>query len=250
MIEDNGHLRTWAIDTPLIAAADLPARALPDHRLDYLTYEGPISGGRGRVRRVDSGTFERLEWGPDRVRGNLAGGQLVGEVVLYRAGLGLTRLVSVEVPPGKGGLKHLARREFGHPEGPLGAIGPAGQANLATSNLQFFQLHVLSAQVRRISHDNHGISVSSFPPDINTVMACMLDDPIQDVVSRHGENPGPDFLERQLDGVAFGHAGTGGDGDDRLNAPLLQLKREDHPVGFEKDAGIPAPPEEAGLQSA
>jgi hypothetical protein len=34
-------------------------RALPDHRRAYLTYQGPVSGGRGRVRRVDAG---RLEW--------------------------------------------------------------------------------------------------------------------------------------------------------------------------------------------
>jgi len=28
---------------------------LPDHRRDYLDYEGPISGGRGVVRRVETG---------------------------------------------------------------------------------------------------------------------------------------------------------------------------------------------------
>ena len=32
--------------------------ALPDHRRDYLDYEGPVSGGRGHVRRVASGTCE------------------------------------------------------------------------------------------------------------------------------------------------------------------------------------------------
>jgi hypothetical protein len=31
------------------------AERLPDHRLAYLTYEGPISGGRGQVRRVLEG---------------------------------------------------------------------------------------------------------------------------------------------------------------------------------------------------
>ena len=29
---------------------------LPDHRPLYLTYEGPVSGGRGEVRRVEAGT--------------------------------------------------------------------------------------------------------------------------------------------------------------------------------------------------
>ncbi|NQU74842.1 MAG: hypothetical protein HQ546_00840, partial [Planctomycetes bacterium] len=28
-----------------------------DHRLVYLTYEGPISGGRGRVQIADRGTY-------------------------------------------------------------------------------------------------------------------------------------------------------------------------------------------------
>src|SRR5438270_13660234 len=85
MIEDDGRLRTWAIDAPPVTGKELPARALHDHRLDYLTYEGPVSGGRGSVRRVDGGAFHGLEWGPHRVRGTLAGGQLVGEVVLYCA---------------------------------------------------------------------------------------------------------------------------------------------------------------------
>ena len=34
----------------------------------YLTYEGPISGGTGQVRRVDGGTFVAWNGGPHRVR--------------------------------------------------------------------------------------------------------------------------------------------------------------------------------------
>jgi hypothetical protein len=30
---------------------------LADHRLAYLDYEGPVSGDRGIVRRLDTGTF-------------------------------------------------------------------------------------------------------------------------------------------------------------------------------------------------
>jgi hypothetical protein len=37
---------------------------LPDHRRVYLDYEGPISGGRGEVVRVEAGTFRSDE---DRV---------------------------------------------------------------------------------------------------------------------------------------------------------------------------------------
>jgi len=35
---------------------------LPPHRRDYLTYEGPVSGGRGTVRRVDAGTVRIVSW--------------------------------------------------------------------------------------------------------------------------------------------------------------------------------------------
>ena len=35
----------------------VPAERLADHRLAYLDYEGPVSGDRGHVRRLDAGTF-------------------------------------------------------------------------------------------------------------------------------------------------------------------------------------------------
>lgn len=82
MLEDGEVLRTWAIDHPVVSGRMLSARVLPDHRRVYLEYEGPISGNRGRVRRVDEGAYRVLEWSPDVVRVELAGGQLVGEVEL------------------------------------------------------------------------------------------------------------------------------------------------------------------------
>ena len=36
---------------------ELPAKRLPDHRIEYLEYEGSISGDRGHVRRVAHGTY-------------------------------------------------------------------------------------------------------------------------------------------------------------------------------------------------
>jgi DNA polymerase Ligase (LigD) len=86
MLEAGDSLRTWAIDSPIVVGVDLPARALGDHRLEYLTYEGPVSGGRGEVRRFDAGSFRTIEWSADRVRVELAGTQLVGEAGLYRVG--------------------------------------------------------------------------------------------------------------------------------------------------------------------
>jgi hypothetical protein len=80
MLEHGEVLRTWAIDAPVLPHADLPARALPDHRRIYLEYEGEISGQRGTVRRVAAGSYMALIWAEDRVRVRLLGPQLVGEV--------------------------------------------------------------------------------------------------------------------------------------------------------------------------
>jgi len=85
MLEHGEALRTWAIDAPIVAGEELPARALPDHRIAYLDYEGPISGDRGTVSRVDEGIYVPIEWMADRVRALLQGRQLVGEVVLWKA---------------------------------------------------------------------------------------------------------------------------------------------------------------------
>ena len=40
-----------------------PLTPLEDHRREYLTYEGPVSGGRGIVRRVAGGSFELVHRG-------------------------------------------------------------------------------------------------------------------------------------------------------------------------------------------
>jgi DNA polymerase Ligase (LigD) len=80
MLEHVEVLRTWAIEAPVVAHADLPARALPDHRRLYLEYEGEIPGNRGTVRRVAEGSYTALIWEEDRVRVRLQGPQLVGDV--------------------------------------------------------------------------------------------------------------------------------------------------------------------------
>jgi hypothetical protein len=86
MLESGEGLRTWAIDAPIMAGRELPARALGDHRPIYLEYEGPVSGNRGNVKRIDSGTYSVISWMADRVRVNVKGSQLVGVVELRSAG--------------------------------------------------------------------------------------------------------------------------------------------------------------------
>jgi hypothetical protein len=85
---DGRTLHTWAIDAPVVSGVDLPARRLPDHRVAYLEYEGAVSGGRGSVRRVDAGEYERVEWTAERVQVRLVGAQLVGLAVLRAVSTG------------------------------------------------------------------------------------------------------------------------------------------------------------------
>jgi hypothetical protein len=61
-------------------ARGFTATRLADHRRAYLTYEGPVSGGRGAVTRVAEGTCEVQE-GPDgfRILGSFGQGALVFE---------------------------------------------------------------------------------------------------------------------------------------------------------------------------
>jgi hypothetical protein len=72
MLEKGDVLETWALDElpcSWIKLADdlqvadsntVNVERLADHRLAYLDYEGPVSGDRGSVRRLDTGTFKAL----------------------------------------------------------------------------------------------------------------------------------------------------------------------------------------------
>lgn len=59
MFESSGGLETWAVMRSPDAIAQV-AHRLDLHRAAYLDYEGPISGGRGEVRRVDAGLYRVL----------------------------------------------------------------------------------------------------------------------------------------------------------------------------------------------
>jgi hypothetical protein len=59
---DSGELLTWRLPgRPLsdLLSDKLPFMAvqLPNHRIAYLDYQGPVSGNRGRVERVASGFY-------------------------------------------------------------------------------------------------------------------------------------------------------------------------------------------------
>ncbi|MEM9941686.1 MAG: DNA polymerase ligase N-terminal domain-containing protein [Planctomycetota bacterium] len=60
MLEKEGQLVTWMLMDPPRSGSKIRATLLPDHRIDYLSYEGPISGGRGDVTRVIQGVYEPI----------------------------------------------------------------------------------------------------------------------------------------------------------------------------------------------
>jgi hypothetical protein len=67
MLDTGGALATWQLAAdPTARPADqpdmpLPARRLADHRRLYLDYEGPVSGDRGDVVRIDRGVYILLD---------------------------------------------------------------------------------------------------------------------------------------------------------------------------------------------
>ncbi len=80
MLERDEALLTWQLPREPVDESSLPIRAekLGDHRKAYLDYEGPVSGGRGSVRRVDAGTFEFEVATPDGYEIRLGGRRLIG----------------------------------------------------------------------------------------------------------------------------------------------------------------------------
>jgi hypothetical protein len=84
MLEMGDALATWALAEPPNAAKPVAAEALPDHRLAYLDYEGPISSGRGAVTRWDAGTFQIERNSPTSLVVTLSGAILSGRATLER----------------------------------------------------------------------------------------------------------------------------------------------------------------------
>jgi hypothetical protein len=84
MLESGGALKTWTLAQPPQAGAEIPCETLPDHRLAYLDYEGPISGGRGSVTRWDRGIFTIQRQSEAECVVKLAGEKVAGTVTLLR----------------------------------------------------------------------------------------------------------------------------------------------------------------------
>jgi hypothetical protein len=83
MLEAGDALRTWALDELPTLDHDVFATQLADHRLAYLDYEGPVSGNRGSVERVDRGEYAVVGEAAGRLEVVLLGDRLRGRATLY-----------------------------------------------------------------------------------------------------------------------------------------------------------------------
>jgi hypothetical protein len=86
MLERDDALATWQLDRVPAGrgALPLPATRIFDHRKMYLDYEGPISGDRGSVTRLDHGQVDIQQASTDRWVFDLTGQVFAGRFCLVR----------------------------------------------------------------------------------------------------------------------------------------------------------------------
>lgn len=82
LLEAGDTLRAWRLDAEPGSGRTVGAIALPDHRLVYLGYEGPVGGGRGTVTRWDRGTYTAERWESESIEVSLHGNRIHGRVGL------------------------------------------------------------------------------------------------------------------------------------------------------------------------
>ncbi len=58
LLEWGSTALAWRIPAEIFSGRPVSSQRLPDHRLLYLDYEGPVSGGRGTVKQIAAGHFE------------------------------------------------------------------------------------------------------------------------------------------------------------------------------------------------
>jgi hypothetical protein len=84
MLEASGVLKTWQLPEPPRPGVAIKCQALIDHRLAYLDYEGPVSGDRGSVTRLDRGEYTTEQHTETLWTVRIAGNQIVGLATLRR----------------------------------------------------------------------------------------------------------------------------------------------------------------------
>lgn len=84
MFEQGSALATWSLPAPPESGLEITADRLPDHRIDYLDYEGPVSGDRGSVTQWDRGTYHIVRQTDARWVVAVSGEKLTGRIELDR----------------------------------------------------------------------------------------------------------------------------------------------------------------------
>ncbi len=84
LLEWGGALRTWRLLKLPDSQTVIAAEELPEHRIAYLDYEGPVSRNRGTVKQWDAGNFTWEQREVDCCTLQLQGRILRGIVKLIR----------------------------------------------------------------------------------------------------------------------------------------------------------------------
>ena len=84
MIAAEESLKTWAIEQEPRVPSVINAVQLPDHRLEYLDYEGKISADRGYVTKWDEGQYTMKTQSDDLISVELTGRKLNATLELAR----------------------------------------------------------------------------------------------------------------------------------------------------------------------
>ena len=90
MLEAGEVLNTWRLLEEPEPGRTINAQAVADHRVLYLDYEGPVSGGRGVVTQWDAGEFEWTGGTGNQRYLTLNGARLSGPVQILNSKPGRT----------------------------------------------------------------------------------------------------------------------------------------------------------------
>ncbi|MEK6248670.1 MAG: hypothetical protein N2C12_10855 [Planctomycetales bacterium] len=104
MFEQSNCLKTWSLPTEPAAGVVVQAEELPDHRIDFLEFEGELSGNRGTVTRWDRGSYETISSAPGRLVYELTGKILSTRVSIRTSG---KTIVEITFGPIKGARNAL-----------------------------------------------------------------------------------------------------------------------------------------------
>jgi hypothetical protein len=86
MLEKGEVLTTFRLEQPpeAVSTGTVQATKIFDHSLRFLTYEGPVQKGTGKVRIVERGTCDVSAEGEDVITLRLRGTTLQGDFTLTR----------------------------------------------------------------------------------------------------------------------------------------------------------------------